>query len=49
VRQRVAENLQEVTIWLPSDATDADERAAREKAERTTPGGLRITVRRYRH
>jgi hypothetical protein len=48
VRQRVAENPQEVTIWLPSDATATDETQAREKAERTTPDNVRVTVRRYK-
>ena len=48
VRQRVAENPQELTIWLPADATDTDERKAREEAERTTPSSVRISVRRYR-
>jgi len=47
VRQRVAENPQELTIWLPSDASDTDEAKAREKAERTTPDEVRIIVRRY--
>jgi hypothetical protein len=43
VRQRVAENPQELTVWLPSDATDADEQRAREEAERTAPGNVRVT------
>jgi len=47
VRQRVAENPQELTIWLPSDASDADEAKAREEAERTTPSDVHIIVRRY--
>jgi hypothetical protein len=48
VRQRVANNPQELTVWLPSDATDAEERTAREKAERTTPDGVQVIVRRYK-
>jgi hypothetical protein len=48
VRQRVAENPQELTVWLPSDATDARERRAREDAERTALDSVRVTVRRYR-
>lgn len=48
VRQRVAENPQEITVWLPSDATDAHERTAREDAERTAPDSVRVTVRRYK-
>lgn len=48
VRQRVADNPQELTVWLPSDATDTDERRAREKAERTAPVGVQVTVRRYK-
>jgi hypothetical protein len=48
VRQRVAENPQELTVWLPNDATDADERTARENAERTAPANVRVTVRRYK-
>lgn len=47
VRERVAEYPQELTIWLPRDATDADERKAQEDAERTAPDNVHITVRRY--
>ena len=47
VRDRVAENPQELTIWLPSDASDSDETTAREEAERTTPATVRVVVRRY--
>jgi hypothetical protein len=47
IRQRVAENPQELTIWLPSDASEADEASAREQAERTNPPEVRIVVRRY--
>ena len=47
VRRRVAENPQELTIWLPSDASASEEASAREEAERTTPGEVRIVVRRY--
>jgi hypothetical protein len=48
VRQRVAENPQELTVWLPSDATDADARRAKEEAVRTAPGSVQVTVRRYK-
>jgi hypothetical protein len=48
VRQRVADDPQELTVWLPSDATDAEERTARARAERTTPDGVQVTVRRYK-
>lgn len=47
IRRRNADSPQEVTIWLPSDASEADEARAREKAERTTPPEVRIVVRRY--
>jgi hypothetical protein len=47
IRRRVADDPQELTIWLPSDASQADERRAREEAERTTPPDVRVVVRRY--
>jgi hypothetical protein len=48
IRQRVAENPQELTLWLPRDASEADEARAREEAERRNPPEVRIVVRRYR-
>jgi hypothetical protein len=47
VRRRVAENPQELQIWLPSDASEAEEAEALQEAARTTPPGVRISVRRY--
>jgi hypothetical protein len=47
IRKRAAANPQELTVWLPSDASEADETEARAKAERTTPPEVRIVVRRY--
>jgi hypothetical protein len=47
IRKRAAANPQELTVWLPSDASEADEADARAKAERTTPPEVRIVVRRY--
>jgi hypothetical protein len=47
IRQRVAEHPQELTIWLPSDASSADEERARVEAQGTAPRNVRITVRRY--
>jgi hypothetical protein len=48
IRQRVGDDPQELTIWLPSDASDQDEVAAREKAERSAPSNVRVVVRRYK-
>jgi hypothetical protein len=48
VRQRVAENPQELTIWLPSDASPAEQNRAREEARERTPPDVEISVRRYR-
>jgi hypothetical protein len=48
VRQRVAENPQELTIWLPGDASRKDEDRARERARKTAPPDVEISVRRYR-
>lgn len=48
VRQRVAENPQELTIWLPGDASEEDENRAREEARQTAPSNVEISVRRYR-
>jgi hypothetical protein len=47
IRERVAANPQEVTIWLPGDASEADEARARAEAERVNPSEVRIVVRRY--
>jgi hypothetical protein len=47
IRQRVTENPQELTIWLASEASEAEEARALDEAERTTPPGVRIVVRRY--
>ncbi len=47
IRKRVDASPQEVTVWLPSDASDAEEANARAKAERTTPPEVRVVVRRY--
>jgi hypothetical protein len=48
VRQRVAENPQELTIWLPSDASEEEEDRAREEARQTAPPNVEVSVRRYR-
>jgi hypothetical protein len=48
VRQRVEENPQELTIWLPSDASQKDEDRARERARQTAPPNVEVSVRRYR-
>jgi hypothetical protein len=47
IRARVEANPQELTIWLPADASEADEAKARAKAERVNPSEVRIVVRRY--
>jgi hypothetical protein len=47
IRERVKANPQELTVWLPSDASEAEEADARAKAERTSPPEVRISVRRY--
>jgi len=48
VRQRVAENPQELTIWLPSDVSQEEQDRAREEARERTPPDVEISVRRYR-
>jgi len=48
VRQRVAENPQELTIWLPSDASQEEEDRARDEARQTAPPNVEVSVRRYR-
>ncbi len=48
VRQRVADNPQELTIWLPSDASQEEEDRAHDEARRTAPPNVEISVRRYR-
>jgi hypothetical protein len=47
IRERVRADPQELTVWLPSDASEAEEADARAKAERTSPPEVRISVRRY--
>ena len=47
IRKRVEANPQELTVWLPSDASEAEEADARAEAERTSPPEVRISVRRY--
>ena len=47
IRERVKANPQELTVWLPSDASEAEEADARAKAERTSPPEVRTSVRRY--
>ena len=47
IRARVAGSPQELTIWLPSDASPAEEAAARAEAERTTPSSVQVVVKRY--
>lgn len=49
IRQRVAENPQELTIWLPSDASQEEAVRARAEARQTAPPNVEITVKRYRH
>jgi hypothetical protein len=44
IRERVKANPQKVTVWLPSDASEAEEADARAKAERTNPPEVRISV-----
>lgn len=47
VRRRVAENPQEMTVWLPEEASEADEVRAREDAEGTVPPSVPVRMRRY--
>ena len=47
IRERVSANPQEMTIWLPDDASEADEARARAEAERLNPPEVRVVVRRY--
>ncbi len=47
IRKRVSANPQEMTIWLPKDASEADEARARAEAERLNPPEVRVVVRRY--
>ena len=47
IRARVEANPQVLTIWLPADASEADETKARAEAERVNPSDVRIVVRRY--
>jgi len=48
IRQRVADNPQELTIWLPGEASQEEEDRAREEARKTAPSNVEISVRRYR-
>ena len=48
IRQRVAENPQELTIWLPSDASQEHEDRARKEARQTAPPNVEVSVKRYR-
>jgi hypothetical protein len=48
IRQRVAENPQELTIWLPGDASQEEEARARDEARQTAPPNVEVSVRRYR-
>jgi len=48
IRQRVAENPQELTIWVPSDASQEEEDRAREEASQSAPPNVKVSVRRYR-
>jgi hypothetical protein len=48
IRTRVGNRPQELTIWLPHDASDADEAKARERAEETAPANVHVVVRRYK-
>lgn len=48
IRERVAANPQQVTIWLPSDASDDDEARARAEAEQVNPPEVEVVVRRYK-
>ena len=47
IRERVKASPQQLTVWLPSDASEADEADARAEAERTSPPDVRIFIRRY--
>jgi hypothetical protein len=47
IRERVRARPQELTVWLPNDASGADEANARADAERTSPPEVRISIRRY--
>jgi hypothetical protein len=47
IRQSVADEPQVLTIWLPADATPEDEERAVERARRTTPPEVRISMRKY--
>ena len=47
VRRRVRAEPQEVTVWLPADASDAEEEEALREARRDSPQGVQVVVRRY--
>ena len=48
IRERVAERPQELTIWLPNDASEAEEDRAREDARQSAPPNVEISIKRYR-
>jgi len=48
IRERVAERPQELTIWLPNDASEAEEERAREDARQSAPPNVEISIKRYR-
>jgi hypothetical protein len=47
IRERVKASPQELTVWLPSDASQAEEANARAEAERTSAPEVSISIRRY--
>ena len=48
VRRRVRDEPQQVTVWLPEDASDEEEAKEVERARRDTPSELDVVSRRYR-
>ena len=48
IRERVKTNPQELTVWLRSEASEAEEAHARAEAERTSRPEVRISIRRKR-
>ena len=47
VRRRVAEHPQEMKVWLPDDASEAEEERARDQAEKDVPPNVSVAMRRY--
>lgn len=47
VRESLGDEPQELTIWLPEDATAEHEERALEEARRNNPPEVRISIRRY--